>query len=114
MIERYIRDLSRALPLLAPRRRILAEVEDHLRAASRERGELEAVEAFGGRLFLGALVTATAALAAMAGLAAVLAVQWADAVPGTPSWLFGVNVVQLALTLAAVVLVARAARLSLR
>lgn len=48
----------------------------------------------------------------MSALGVVLSLQWADAVPGTPGWLFSVNVAHVALTLAAALLVGRAASLS--
>jgi hypothetical protein len=47
VIEAYLRELRGALPLLAPRRRILEEAESHLRDAAGERGEEEAIAAFG-------------------------------------------------------------------
>lgn len=49
-----------------------------------------------------------AATTGMAVLGAVLSVQWAHAVPGTPGWLSLVWVVQLALAVAAAALLARA------
>lgn len=157
MIDRYLSELEPLLPRIG-RRRILAEVEDHLREAAAEHGEEEAVARFGppqhvarcfgreprvGRLILLVAVAtmlpafygvpenalppapwaegqmpfalewkrdavlvlgALAALTVLSGrrtitaiglgsavaasvLAAVLAVQWADAAPGTPVWL---------------------------
>jgi hypothetical protein len=47
VIERYLEDLAQALPWGVSQRRILAEVEDHLRASARVVGEVEAVERFG-------------------------------------------------------------------
>lgn len=46
MIERYLNALAGRLPPLG-RRRVLAEVEDHLREAAREHGEQEAIDRFG-------------------------------------------------------------------
>ncbi len=48
MIEAYLRELARALPW-APRlkRRLLAEVDDHLRSSAAEVGEREAIARFG-------------------------------------------------------------------
>jgi hypothetical protein len=47
VIDAYLRELSRALPWAAPRQRILAEVDAHLRDAARENGEEAAIAAFG-------------------------------------------------------------------
>lgn len=190
-IDHYLRDLERALPRgLVLRRRILVEVEDHLREAARERGEEDAVTSFGppqelarryaplaarrvgalvvfallaypiltypitennlppapwpgdrppdylrwkqdtiaqlfllalaasgvallrfrraDRIFLAALTVAVGALAAAAALSIVLGVQWADAVPGTPSWLLAVPLGLTALVVLAAGLLARA------
>jgi hypothetical protein len=53
-IERYLRELGRSLPRTSlVRRRVLAEVEDHLRESARERGEEGAVAAFGDPRELG-------------------------------------------------------------
>lgn len=46
MIERYLRELRALLPLVS-RRRVLEEVEEHLRLAARDVGEEEAVARFG-------------------------------------------------------------------
>lgn len=46
MIEHYLRELRRLLPILG-RRRVLEEAEEHLRLAAREVGEEEAVARFG-------------------------------------------------------------------
>ena len=46
MIERYLAELARLLPR-SGRRRIVAEVEDHLRASAEEHGEEEAIRRFG-------------------------------------------------------------------
>lgn len=157
MIERYLAELERRLPRRG-RRRILAELEDHLRSSAETYGEEEAIRRFGppeevarsfsrgpniGRIALVAAVAAmlpafygvpenqlppapwpegqmpfslewkrdaVLVLAALAGvaiffgrravttvglaaavaasaLAVILALEWADAVPGTPSWL---------------------------
>jgi hypothetical protein len=45
-VDRYLEDLRRRLPL-AVRSRVLAEAEDHLREATREVGEDEAIARFG-------------------------------------------------------------------
>jgi HAAS len=47
VIDRYLEELRRALPWGVPKRRILAEAEDHLREAARSRGEKQAVAEFG-------------------------------------------------------------------
>lgn len=60
------------------------------------------------RIFLAALTVAVGALAAAATLAVVLGIQWAEAVPGTPSWLLLVPVSLLALVVIAAALLARA------
>ncbi len=62
------------------------------------------------RIRLVALAGAAAATTGMAVLGAVLSVQWANAVPGTPGWLSLVWVAQLGLALGAAGLVMRAAR----
>jgi hypothetical protein len=46
VIERYLRELRALLPVLS-RRRVLEEVEEHLRLAARDVGEEEAVARFG-------------------------------------------------------------------
>jgi hypothetical protein len=157
MIERYLAELERLLPRRA-RRKILAEVEDHLRSSAEVHGEEEAIKRFGpeeevarsfrrgpnlGRIALVAavatmlpafyglpenqlppapwpegempfglewkrdavlLLAALAAVAILSGrrlitvlglaiaviastLAVILAIEWVDAVPGTPAWL---------------------------
>jgi hypothetical protein len=193
-VDAYLEELRGALPRrLASRRRILAEAEDHLREAARERGEAEAVAAFGPvetvaggaralaaarlaalalvvllafpiltypvtenslppapwpadempghlawkqdaviALFLVGLGAGAAACAAAAGrrravlpaagvglaalaaqglLGAVLSVQWADAVPGTPAWLLLLPAANLVLLAGAGVAAARALQL---
>ena len=65
----------------------------------------------GGRLRIVASVVAASGLLVMALLGAVLQVQWAGAVPGTPSWLASVWLLQLGLAGLAVVLTGRAALL---
>jgi HAAS len=77
VIERYLNDLGRALPWGVSRRRILAEVEDHLRASAREVGEVEAVERFGppGDVARGYQPLGAARLAALA--VAVVALSFA-------------------------------------
>ena len=197
-IERYLAELERILPRLPLlKRRILSEVEDHLREASAREGEERALERFGaphavaagfaatyaaryarlaqvatlgalasaflalypvpenalppapwpegampehlawkqsalGAVFVAAItLTAVALLAArrhprlasaatalalglltaFAGLATVLAVQWTDAVPGTPGWLTFVPLASLAPVALAAVLLAPALRL---
>jgi hypothetical protein len=75
-IDRYLRELRRALPWGLPRRRILAEAEDHLREAAVESGEEEAVARFGPARDVASRFAAPAAasasrLAAL-GLAALL------------------------------------------
>jgi hypothetical protein len=62
----------------------------------------------GGRVLLAAVVATVAALVPMAVLQLVLAVQWADAVPGTPRWLLLVPVLELVLVTAGAGLVGRA------
>jgi hypothetical protein len=63
-----------------------------------------------GRDLVLACVVVLAALAHVAALSAVLSIQWADAVPGTPGWLRLVALAQLAATVAAAALLIRAAR----
>ena len=46
-VDRYVRELERALPRGLPRTRIVDEVEDHLRTAADEVGEDEAVARLG-------------------------------------------------------------------
>lgn len=157
MIERFLSELARRLPRRG-RRRILAELEDHLRESAEAHGEAEAIRRFGrpedvarsfrrgpniGRIALGAAVATMLpafyglpenhlppapwaegqmpfglewkrdAVLVLAGLAAVgvlsgrrvvtllglafavaastlaviLAIEWGNAVPGTPAWL---------------------------
>lgn len=190
-LERYLRELERALPRTSlARRRVLAEVEDHLREAAAEHGEEAAIAAFGdartlarryapqaagrlaalavlallafpvlaypayenglppapwpaggmpshlewkrdvvavlllvalgagvaalpnlrrgGRALLGPLAVALGAFAAATVLNAVLTVEWADAVPGTPSLLLLVPAAQIVLAAAAGLLLGRA------
>jgi hypothetical protein len=190
-IERYVRELERSLPRgLVLRRRILVEVEDHLREAASARGEAGALASFGparelarryaplaarrlaalavfallaypvlsypiaentlppapwpgdrppdylhwkqdkvaqlfllalapcgvallrfrraDRIFLAALFVAVGVLGAAAVLSVVLAAQWADAVPGTPSWLLVLPLGLLGLVVVAAALLARA------
>lgn len=66
----------------------------------------------GGRIRMAACVVAALALVGMAALGAVLSVQWADAVPGTPAWLSSVWLGQCLLAVLAAVLTGRAALLS--
>jgi hypothetical protein len=74
-VDRYLRELERALPRTSlVRRRVLAEVEDHLREAAREHGEEAAVAAFGdarelGRRFAPQAAARLAALAVLVLLA---------------------------------------------
>jgi hypothetical protein len=74
-IVRYLGELGRALPRASLlRRRVLAEVEDHLREAAREVGEEAAVAAFGdaralGRRYAPQAAARVAALAVLALLA---------------------------------------------
>jgi hypothetical protein len=193
-VDTYLDEPRRALPrLLVARGRIVAEAEDHLREAARERGEEEAVAAFGPvetlargahalagarlavlalvallsfpiltypitentlppapwpagempghlawkqdaviGLFLvglgaGAVACAAAAgrrrvilpaagvglvaLAAQSLLGAALAVEWADAVPGTPAWLLLLPAANVALLAGVGVAALRALRL---
>jgi hypothetical protein len=190
-VERYLRELERALPRTSlARRRLLREVEEHLREAAREHGDEAAVAAFGdarelGRRFapqaaarlaalavlmllafpvltypayennlppapwpaaampghlewkrdavvvlllvavgaaaaalpslrrgggglLGPLAVALGAAGVASVLGVVLTVEWAEAVPGTPSWLILVAAGQLAVAAAAAVLLGRA------
>jgi hypothetical protein len=66
----------------------------------------------GGRALLGPLTVALGAFAVAAVLNAILTVEWADAVPGTPSWLLLVAATQLALATAAALLLGRAVLLA--
>ncbi len=190
-IERYLVELRRALGPW-PKRRVLAEVDDHLRESAASVGEEEAIRRFGPpheltravlrpwtarvaalavlavlvspvllypvvenslppapwpgdrppgylhwkqdkivqlfllalgagvvaaltwrrfeRIRLVALAGAATATTGMAILGAVLSVQWAEAVPGTPGWLALVWFAQLAFAVAAGGLVVRAAK----
>jgi hypothetical protein len=76
-IDRYLRELRRALPWGLPRRRILAEVEDHLRETAAESGEEEAVARFGAARDVASRFAAPAAAragrAVALGLAGLLA-----------------------------------------
>ena len=72
-IDRYLRELGRSLPRGLPRRRILAEVEDHLRDAAEQVGEEEAVARFGTVAEVSARFAAPVAARASRGLALALA-----------------------------------------
>lgn len=66
----------------------------------------------GNGTLLVAAVVALACAGAAAVLGVVLSFEWAAAVPGTPLWLPYVGFTQIALSVGAAVLVARAAQLS--
>jgi hypothetical protein len=72
-VDRYLAELERALPRLG-RKRLLTEAEDHLREASRELGEEEAVARFGpARQVAAGLAGATAIAWTRAAILATLA-----------------------------------------
>jgi hypothetical protein len=73
-IESYLAALERELDARGPlRRRILTEVEDHLRESARERGEDEAVRRFGPPVEVARRFRLRVALSSLRGAAAVLA-----------------------------------------
>lgn len=75
-IDEYLAELERRLPRGPGRRRILAEVEDHLRESASERGEPAALEEFGpaaavAGAFSGSVARSLTRLAALVLLAAL-------------------------------------------
>jgi hypothetical protein len=72
-IDRYLRELARALPRGLPRERIVDEAEDHLREAAEQMGEAEAVARFGTVAEVTARFAAPAAARASRWLAVSLA-----------------------------------------
>ena len=95
--------------------RALAWKQDAVLGLSAAAALATAVSAAGlrraGWALLAPVGVAAAALCAGGILGLVLAVQWADYVPGTPGWLVGVPLLQLAGAAAAAAATARAAQL---
>jgi HAAS len=72
-VDRYLRELERALPRGLPRRRILDEAEDHLRESAEHVGEAEALARFGTVAEVASRFAAPAAVRASRVVAVALA-----------------------------------------